>query len=111
MLSAGKGWAKVVSIIDENNRIGFEVREGEKPYLGVCQGDGDGMLSGNLLDEEGFASEGDRVYTSGLGGIYPAGLVIGTVTKAEFTKDSTLMTIEIEPSAYFKGLRKVLVVL
>jgi rod shape-determining protein MreC len=113
VLSSDKGWAKVVTITDENNKVGFQVKE-EKDgkqvnFIGVCSGDGEGNLTGQLLDEEGFAKEGDPVITSGLGDIYPGGITIGKVTKAEYTQNSQLMEITIEPSAYFRGLRKVVV--
>jgi rod shape-determining protein MreC len=113
VLSSAKGWARVVSITDENNKIGFQVAEkkdgADVSFLGVCAGDGEGNMKGSLLDENGFALEGDEVVTSGLGGIYPAGVTIGKVVKAEFTNKSQLMEITVEPAAYFKGLKKVIV--
>jgi rod shape-determining protein MreC len=113
VISVDKGWARVVSITDENNRIGFQVTEQKDGknvnFLGLCSGDGEGNMKGNLIDEEGFAKEGDEVITSGLGGIYPAGITVGTVTKTEYTKKNQLMEITIEPAAYFKGLKKVVV--
>jgi len=113
VLSSDKGWAKVISITDENNKIGFQVSEKKDGkdvnFLGICAGDGEGDLTGSLLDEKGFALEGDEAVTSGLGGIYPAGITIGKVTKATYTKSNQLMEISIEPAAYFKGLKKVIV--
>ncbi|MDR2162989.1 MAG: rod shape-determining protein MreC [Clostridiales Family XIII bacterium] len=115
VISSDKGWARVVSITDENNRIGFQVAEQKDgrnvSFLGICSGDGEGNMKGNLLDEEGFAKEGDEVITSGLGGIYPAGLTIGKVTKAGYTKKSQLLEVTIEPAAYFKGLKKVVILI
>jgi rod shape-determining protein MreC len=106
--SAKKGWAQVISIVDQNNNIGFEIK-GEKDYLGVLHGDGSGKLVGYLLDEEGLANEGDAVLTSGVGGIYPGGIKIGTVTKAELQGDSPLLNVEVDPAVYFKGMKKVAV--
>jgi rod shape-determining protein MreC len=111
VLSSVRGSAKVVSIIDENNNVSFGIKRGADVCLGVCHGVGDGTLTGNLLDEDAFAEVGDAVYTSGLGGIYPAGIRIGTVTEASFTKDSALMSLSIDPTVYFKGIRKVLVLI
>ncbi|MDR3225084.1 MAG: rod shape-determining protein MreC [Clostridiales Family XIII bacterium] len=115
VLSSDKGWAKVISITDENNKIGFQVTEQkdgkEEDFLGVCSGDGEGNLVGSLLDEEGFAIVDDEVVTSGLGGIYPAGITIGKVIKAEYTSKNQLMEISIKPAAYFKGLKKVIVLI
>jgi len=110
VLSSGEGWAKVIAVIDENNNVSFEVEHSGKTSLGVCHGTGDGSLTGNMLDEAGVAVEGDLALTSGIGGIYPAGLVIGKVTKAEFIKGSYLMRVDIRPVINFKGLRKVLVI-
>ncbi|MDR0596848.1 MAG: rod shape-determining protein MreC [Clostridiales Family XIII bacterium] len=113
VLSSGKGWAKVVSLTDENNKIGFQVKEKKDGkdviFLGVCAGDGEGGLVGTLLDENGFAMVGDEIVTSGLGGIYPAGITLGKVTKAEYTKKNQQMEVSIEPTVYFKGLKKVMV--
>jgi len=110
VLSSGEGWANVIAVIDESNNMGFEVQSGGKSSLGVCHGKGDGTLVGNMLDEEGIAEEGDLALTSGIGGIYPAGIIIGEVTMAEFSVGSALMNIEIEPVVDFKRLRKVLVI-
>jgi rod shape-determining protein MreC len=113
VISSDKGWSRVISITDENNRIGFQVTEqkdgADVDFLGLCAGDGEGNMKGSLLDEAGFAKVGDEAVTSGLGGIYPAGITIGKVTKAEYTRKNQLMEVTIEPAAYFKGLKKVVV--
>jgi rod shape-determining protein MreC len=106
VIEADKGWAKVVSIIDENNNVGFQVAS-NLDYLGVCRGDGKGNMVGNLLDEEGTVKEGDQIITSGIGGVYPSGIVIGIVSKAERTAESPFMSVTIKTDVYFKGLKKV----
>jgi rod shape-determining protein MreC len=110
VLSASKETSKVVAIIDENNKIGFQIHRG-RDFLGVCYGDGKGDLSGYLLDEKAVTEVGDEALTSGVGGIYPAGLVIGRVTKVEKENDSGLLEISIRSSVYFKGLKKVAVLI
>lgn len=106
VIKSGQGWAKVVAIIDETNNVGFQVSSNLN-YLGVCHGNGLGGMEGNLLDEEGSVKEGDKIITSGIGGIYPAGLSIGTVEKAERTNESPFMSVTIKTNVYFKGLKKV----
>jgi rod shape-determining protein MreC len=110
VLTAEKGWSRVISIIDETNNIGFEIK-GEKQYLGVIHGDGSGKLSGYLIDEDAVAKKGDEVFTSGVGGIYPAGIKIGTVTEAKLKGDSMLLNIAVDPAVYFKGMKKVAVLI
>lgn len=111
VIESNKGTSTILSIVDEANKIGFEVASGDIKYIGVCEGNGDGILIGEILDEDADVAEGAIVTTSGIGGIYPQGLVIGTIVKKERTDENMLLTIEIEPSVYFKGLKKVALLL
>lgn len=110
VLEANANSSKVAAIIDESNRIGFQI-EGKQTELGVCYGNGRGWLDGEMLDDQADVREGDRVLTSGLGGIYPAGILVGTVVSAEFVKESSLLHLEIEPAVDFKSVRKVALLL
>ena len=110
VLEANTNSAKVIAIIDENNKIGFEI-EGRPSELGICYGDGNGALAGNMLDDQADVQVGDRVITSGLGGIYPGGILVGVVTSAEFVKESSLLHVEIEPAVEFRNIRKVALLL
>ena len=110
VLEANDYSSKVAAIIDENNRVGFVI-EGKAAELGVCFGDGKGGLAGEMLDDQADVHEWDRVITSGLGGIYPAGIIIGTVKSAEFVKESSLLHVDIETAVDFKGIKKVALLL
>jgi rod shape-determining protein MreC len=54
--------------------------------------------------------EGDLVITSGLGGIYPAGITIGRVSALYFEEDLTSMEIELVPSIDFSRLEYVVII-
>jgi len=110
VLEANALSSKVVAIIDENNNIGFMI-EGRPTELGLCRGDGMGGLAGEMLDDQADVRAGDRIVTSGLGGVYPAGIVIGTVRTAAFGKESSLLQVEIDPAVDFRSLRKVVLLL
>jgi rod shape-determining protein MreC len=110
VVEVGDKWAKVVSIIGENNKVGFMVGKDSK-YIGILNGDGKGNLVGTLLDADAKVKKGDSIYTSGIGGIYPVGVLIGKVTKADTTEENTLIEVKVKPEVYFKGLRKVAVLL
>ena len=47
---------------------------------------------------------GDKVYTSGNGSFYPAGLLIGTVTSLEADENTRSLTAEIQPAVDFTDL-------
>lgn len=107
--SAGKGWAKVVSLIDESSRITFKVSDDLK-LIGVVEGSSDGTMSGFMLDSRAKVSEGDRLETSGMG-VFPAGIEIGKITKVRYDSDEQLQKISVKSSVDFKSLQKVTVIL
>ncbi len=105
VLEVGKDWAKVISVIDESNSVSFTVFR-DIQLLGILSGDGKGGLKGYMIDPEAAVIEGDILITSGMG-MYPEGIPIGKVQKVELNNDTLLKTVTIDPSAYFKNLRKV----
>ncbi|MEL7658798.1 MAG: rod shape-determining protein MreC [Bacillota bacterium] len=107
ILEVGPDWAKVISVIDESNSVSFKVFR-DMQLLGILSGDGVGGLEGYMIDPEAAVIEGDILITSGMG-MYPEGIPIGKVKKVEWNNDTLLKTITIEPSAYFKNLQKVTV--
>lgn len=54
---------------------------------------------------------GDTVITSGLGGIFPEGLVIGTVKKVEAPEKEFFYDISIDPAVNFNGLDELYVLI
>ena len=111
VIETSKGTSTVLSIADETNKIGFEVGSAEQKYIGVCEGNGNGGMVGEIMDEEATVEVGSPVVTSGLGGIYPQGLLIGKVTVEEHSDENQLLSVEIEPAVYLKGLKKVALLL
>jgi rod shape-determining protein MreC len=107
VLDVGSNWAKVISVIDESNSVSFKVFR-DLNLLGILTGDGKGGLEGYMIDPEAAVIEGDVLVTSGMG-MYPEGIPIGKVKKVEWNNDTLLKTVTIEPSAYFKNLQKVTV--
>lgn len=112
VIDLGSDWAKVISIIDETNKVSFIVLR-DPDMVGILQGDGNGGLSGFMLDNQAGIIEGDILITSGIGidPMYPKGIEVGRVTSVNYNTDTQLKTITIEPSVKFKNLRKVAVIL
>ena len=112
VMEAGNSWAKIISIIDETNKVSFIVLR-EPDMVGILQGDGNGKLEGFMLDNQAGVIEGDILLTSGIGmePMYPKGIEIGRVTSVSYNTDTQLKTITIDPSVEFGNLRKVAVIL
>ncbi|MDF3001997.1 MAG: mreC [Bacillota bacterium] len=107
VLETGPNWSKIISVIDESNSVSFKVFR-DMQLLGILSGDGKGALDGYMIDPEAAVIEGDVLITSGIG-MYPAGIPIGKVKEVIWNNDTLLKTITIDPSAYFKNLQKVTV--
>lgn len=78
---------------------------------GILSGSVEGVLYLEGVDEGVEVTEGEAVITSGLGGGYFRGLVIGTVSKVEQRQGDATRTIVISPNASFDNISEVLVVL
>lgn len=105
VLEVGDHWSKVISVIEETNSVSFKVYQNME-LIGVLSGDGSGKLKGYMIDPDAAIVEGYTLVTSGMG-MYPAGIVIGTVSEVEWNSDTLLKTVSIEPAVYFKSLQKV----
>jgi len=108
IIDVGDNWAKVISIIDESNNISFKVIRTQDG--GILSGDIDGNLSGYLFDSKADIMKGDKLFSSGLGGIYVDNLYIGEITNVIKEDEDLAKKIEVEPAVDFKKIYKVFVI-
>lgn len=65
------------------------------------------MTSGMILDNlprQGDVAVGDTVITSGLGGIFPEGLIVGVIRSVEVSEREFFYSIGMAPAVNFNGL-------
>ena len=108
----GSGWALVATVLDPGVELGGQIaRMGDDAIL---EGDFTLMLEGKLklsyLPEEAQLVSGDQVTTSGLGEIFPAGLLVGRVAGVFTEADGVSRYAQIEPAADLDGVRYVYVI-
>lgn len=104
----GSNWAKVVSIIDEMNNIAFKIIRTQDG--GIISGNGD-TLDGYLFDSNADVIVGDKLYTSGLGGVFTKDIYIGEVEDIIELEEELMKKIVVKPAVDFRKLYKVLVIL
>lgn len=103
----GGNWSKIVSIIDNNSSVSFQLmRDGN--LQGMVSGSINNEISGYLFDPLADIIVGDKIVTSGLG-TYPKGIIIGEVTEVDKSTDHLLKTIKVQPSVNFRRITKVVV--
>jgi rod shape-determining protein MreC len=65
---------------------------------GVVQGTGLGPLRLSFVSPLEDIQVGDRIVSSGLGGVFPKGYALGTVVKKEISDNRLSMDIELAPA-------------
>ena len=97
---------RLITTSDTNNKISIKISNGDYNLYGLINSYN---YTDNYLEVEGISNTknvniGDYVYTSGLGGIFPSGILIGEVS--EITTDSYDLAkiIKVTPSADFTDI-------
>lgn len=100
---------RLITTSETNNKISVHISNGDNNLYGLIN---NYDYSKNLLEVEGISNTkdvdiGDFVYTSGLGGFFPSGILIGSVS--EITTDSYDLAkiIKVKPSADFSNINYV----
>ncbi len=70
----------------------------------------DGLLRINYLERSSSVVSGDFVVTSGLGGVFPSGLLIGRVTSVAPDSDGMTLYGLVEPFVDISNLKRVMVI-
>ena len=108
----GPNWATVTTLIDPGTSLGAMVDETSENA--ILTSDLDAMSQGlcrlSYVDMSAQLAVGNTVLTSGLGGVVPAGLPIGTVTETGVTASGMERYALVEPLAQLKELKQVFVI-
>lgn len=112
VFEAGPTWSKGVTLIETASAVGAYVeRSGE---TGVVEGSyilkGDGLCTMSYLPTDADIKEGDRVLTSGVGSVYPQGLLIGTVESVGVDENTREVQAKISLAAISDDVKKVMII-
>lgn len=109
---AGLNWSTVTTLLDPNISVGALIfRTGDD---GILEGDLTLMTEGKCrlayLSAQAQLVSGDEVLTSGMGGKYPSGLVIGAVEQVHTTPSGVEQYAVLQPAADLERLAEVFVI-
>ena len=100
--------AEVQLITDQKSGVAAQlIGSGE---TGIVEGEVDRKLKLNFVSKDSKVRKGDLVITSGLGGVFPKGLFIATVSKTTQRPYSLYKDISLYSPVHFNGLEEVLVI-
>ncbi|MGI6591537.1 MAG: rod shape-determining protein MreC [Eggerthellaceae bacterium] len=94
----------------EDSQSGVAVLVQSNRAQGLLRGSLDGLLYLEDVDADKKVKVGDVIITSGSGGSYLRGLLVGTVVKVEETDGASNRTIVVSPNADADSLEEVMVV-
>lgn len=111
VIDVGDNWAKIVTVVDESNRISFKVlRTQDGGIMSGRSGSIDGEISGYLFDNKADIIKGDKLFTSGLGGSFVKDIYIGEVDEVISDEEDLMKKIQVKPAINFKKLYRVFVI-
>lgn len=109
----GLTYARVRTILDPATKASSQIsRTGDTAYTAGSTVE---LARGNTvrmtaMERSSSASVGDYVVTSGIGGVYPGGLLIGAVTQIQSATDGMTLNAEVELFADIYNLKQVMVI-
>ncbi len=109
ILQAAAETSKVLLITDSRSSVDAIFRRTR--ISGVVAGTGEEICDMKYVPITAGVNTGDVIISSGLGGIFPKGLMIGTVTQVVKKKQGLFQDITVKPSSDLSRLEEVLVLL
>ena len=110
VISVTEKTSKIQTLIDPSSSV--SVVFSSSGDSAVCKGAlKNGTLKATYISTETTILENDTIETSGMGGIYPKGIMVGTVTKIENTKNIIDRNAIVKPAVNFDKLETVLVII
>jgi rod shape-determining protein MreC len=107
--SVGSEASQVLLLTDPRSAVNAQVQGSNA--TGIVRASGDGSLVLDFVERGATPKEGDLVVTSGLGGSYPAGLLIGQVTEVSQEEASHIfLQVRLRPAVDFDRLRHLLII-
>lgn len=101
--------AKVLLASDEASKVGVRVqRTGD---VAILQGKGErGICELKYLLGKASVEVGDRVVTSGLGGLFPEGILVGKISQVRKNPNQLFQEVEVVPSVDFGKLEELFLI-
>jgi rod shape-determining protein MreC len=109
VLTSSPNYSKVLLAIDPNSAI--DVITQNSRVQGIVKGLGRDAYPMHYVLKSARVEKGDYVLTSGLGGVFPKGLMVGTVAEVKKSRRGMFQNIEIEPAVDFSQLEHLIIIM
>ena len=107
VIEVGYNWSKVSSLVDSASNVSFNVVRTQS--FGAINGQENDFLSGFMYKSDADVVVGDKLVTSGRGGVFPSNLYIGEVTEVKTSENNLEKKINVKSPVDFTTLFRVFV--
>ena len=107
VMEAGLNTAKVQLLLDPRSSVGTLIQRPESRVAGIVEGDIKKMVN---IPKDSDVQVEDMIVTSGFGGVYPKGLVVGKIIEIHNEEGGLLKYGVIDPSVDFQKLEDVAII-
>jgi len=108
VIATSNNFSEVRLLTDVNSSVAAMVQSSRK--TGIIQGTRGSTLEMDLVTKEADIKIGDIIITSGLGGIFPKGILIGRVYDVKNLDYELYKTIKVLPVYNYENLEEVLII-
>lgn len=107
VVEVGYNWSKVSSLLDSTSNVSFNIVRTQS--YGAINGQENNLLSGFMYKSDSDVVVGDKLVTSGRGGVFPSNLYIGEVTEVKTYENNLEKKISVKSPVDFTTLFRVFV--
>ncbi|MBQ8259397.1 MAG: rod shape-determining protein MreC [Clostridia bacterium] len=108
----GSTWSKAEIITESSSAVGAYIER--SGTLGVVEGTyelrTEGLCRMVYIEADSDIRVGDKVISSGIGEVYPRGLLIGKVTEVSVDERTRTLVATVEPAADLESISKVMII-
>lgn len=102
--------SRVLSLIDQRSQISVILESSRATGIMIGQNPRSTQTYLQYIDLQIDVEEGEKVVTSGMGGVFPKGILVGTIFKVEKKNYGLFHDLYIEPAVNFSILENVYIV-
>lgn len=103
----GKNFSKVLTIFNSSMKVAAKIQGGD--VFGVVVGDYAKNLTMDFVAKERLLTQGEAVLTSAKDGVFPEGLVIGTVKDSKIKPENIFQSVNVKSELDIYGINKVII--
>jgi rod shape-determining protein MreC len=109
VLTSSPNYSKVLLATDPNSAV--DVITQKTRVHGIVKGLGRDVFGLNYVLKSAVVEKEDFVLTSGLGGVFPKGLMVGTISEITKSRRGMFQKIEIMPAVDFSQLEHLIIIM